>query len=335
MLLLILGAGASYDAIPTIPVQYHQQHQYRLPLANHLFDRRYHSYLENFEQGIPIIPYLQALPSGLTVEKALQQLQEETVFHKDRFSQLLAIKFYLQHLISELETRWTNAGNGVLNHWTLMDQVRSVLGDQPVITVTFNYDRIIDKVLERYGRRFETVEDYVRSNNYPLFKLHGSVNWGRRIESTKLFSGDWKKDLKQLIDDAESLMPSRHFVLVENVHTHAFAERGLYPAIAIPLESKTDYECPSDHISDLTQMLHDVDRVIIIGWRAADKPFVELISQIIKRDLIFFIVCGSEEDINETISNLNAVEINGTFHRDASGFTNATLARVFEKFLRS
>lgn len=45
--------------------------------------------------------------------------------------------------------------------------------------VTFNYDLCLDYALHHFGRAFDyCLDGAVKSNNSPLLKLHGSINWG-------------------------------------------------------------------------------------------------------------------------------------------------------------
>src|SRR5205823_9977424 len=46
------------------------------------------------------------------------------------------------------------------------------------------------------------------------------------------------------------------------------------PAIAVPLETKQSYECPPNHLEAMREWLPQVDRILIIGWRAAERHFL-------------------------------------------------------------
>ena len=74
MLMVVLGAGASYDSIPALwrkPV-----YESRPPLANELFEPREmfsNTMLQVGRSILPIVPLLQNLPVGRTVEQVLEE----------------------------------------------------------------------------------------------------------------------------------------------------------------------------------------------------------------------------------------------------------------------
>lgn len=51
--------------------------------------------------------------------------------------------------------------------------------------VTFNYDRLLERAVESLTRStINTIDDYLSIVRFALFKVHGSVDWGRVV--TKL-----------------------------------------------------------------------------------------------------------------------------------------------------
>ena len=112
MIMVIFGAGASYDAVPSRPAT---NAQYscaflpdRMPLANELFLDldRFTAWIRSFPQCKPIIPYLRSPTPGVTLEQVLQTLQEEGKTDPERQRQIAAIRFYLHGVIWECEDRW-------------------------------------------------------------------------------------------------------------------------------------------------------------------------------------------------------------------------------------
>lgn len=68
------------------------------------------------------------------------------------------------------------------------------------------------------------------------------------------------------------------------------------PALTIPTTSKDSFECPEDHVKVLTQVLRSVDRILTVGWRAAEANFLRLLSENLKRPVRLQVVAGGEED---------------------------------------
>jgi hypothetical protein len=337
MLLIVFGEGASYDAVPDYPPGPGMKDIPRLPLANDLFSsRRYASYMSRFQRCLPIIPYLQNQSSGITVERVLQGLQDEAVNYTERFNQLAALRYYLQLMISDNDEKWCGLAYGITNHLTMLDQIRSVQGDEQVCIVTFNYDRIIEIVLEKLGIKLGGIDDYVSNKRYIIVKLHGSVNWGREIGShiERVEEMPIWELVGVIIDHAHELdISSGEFQIVKEQPICRAADRALYPAIAIPLETKTGYECPPNHVDRLQTALADVDKIIIVGWRAADLPFAEMLAQRLKGDPRTFVVAESTNGAQESIDNLRRAGVPGRFTPAEYGFTQSVRNRDFELFL--
>ena len=91
MLLVIFGAGASYDSNPRRPPMEYGGLEFRPPLANELFDDRpfMSAMINSFERCQPVIPYLYKR-EGFSVERELQSLQEQASNNPVRHKQLAA-----------------------------------------------------------------------------------------------------------------------------------------------------------------------------------------------------------------------------------------------------
>src|SRR5882762_5438328 len=118
MLMVIFGAGASYDSVPTYPPPPVLTHphggdapnkHHRPPLANELFENRplFAQTIQLYPACEPIIPRLRAL-NGETVEAALQELQEKAEQYPRGHCQLAAVRYYLAHAISHTQELWAN-----------------------------------------------------------------------------------------------------------------------------------------------------------------------------------------------------------------------------------
>lgn len=178
MLLIVVGAGASFDSDPRRrangPATLEGN---RPPLADQLFDDRelFSQMLRQFPGCQPIIPYLHDR-NGRSIEEMLAILQDEKSAH--RASQLAAIRWYLRMMIGICTERWYAETYGVLNHKTLLDQIEH--HGRPydgVCIVTFNYDCLIERALESVNVTISDFNSYTRDDRYKLFKLHGSINW--------------------------------------------------------------------------------------------------------------------------------------------------------------
>lgn len=190
-LAIIFGAGASYDFLPTYPPGQPSStflNEFRLPLANQLFDDRkeFASIAGQLRRLVPIIPELRHRSSDKSVEQVLEELR--SIDEKDPYwphmqRELMAVRFYLQRAIWWSETAMVEQSAKVSNYSTLIRHIERLRRSQdPVALITFNYDTLIERALSLNFNdfTFKSMDEYVRHPNYKLFKLHGSVNWGTR-----------------------------------------------------------------------------------------------------------------------------------------------------------
>ena len=222
MILVIFGAGASYDSVPTRPPVPGLSHIPRLPLADGLFSDRklVADALSKFPDCLPIVPYLQSAPVGDTIEHTLEILANEAKTDPVRKRLMAAIRFYLHFMIWKCDSKWNNEvelAGGITNYITLLDQLRrSRQPDEPVCLVTFNYDRMIERALGSVGVAIETISQYIENDAFKLFKLHGSVHWAREVHTPgiDLRRNVWEVS-RDLIQRAEQLNISTRYRVVQ------------------------------------------------------------------------------------------------------------------------
>ena len=218
MLMVVFGAGASYDSVPAIPPGHEplqharpRYHSNRPPLAKELFDDRplFNEAVRNCQKCQPIIPYLQG--SSVQVEQELEKMQSVADQYPQRYRQLAAVRYYLHSMLLACVEKWNaEAPGGVTNYKTFLDQLEEFRDPQESIClVTFNYDTMLEDALSVLGVNIRTITDYTAGHRYKLIKLHGSVNWGRKLDTP--------------IENLETL--NRNFLFglpaIENIHASA------------------------------------------------------------------------------------------------------------------
>jgi hypothetical protein len=273
MLLIIFGAGASYDSWSDKALS---DRTGRIPLADDLFHTDYARFV--LKQMRPILPLLRRRPEGITVENRLEEFQGEVAQSPTRAQQLMAIRFYLSSMVAAVEEAWVKESGAVSNYRTLFDELNLLLPSDPVAFVTFNYDTLLERAIESDSpRRFTQVPDYsIPTEQWNLYKLHGSLGWFRRAETPE---PPPTRGLVSQRQGRESLITQAPSIVLTDEWTKSAATFGrlAVPAVAVPLESKQDFECPPDHIGHLKALLPKVDRILSIGWRATDEPFLNLL----------------------------------------------------------
>ncbi len=336
MLMVVFGAGASYDAVPSRPPGLHSL-KCRMPLANELFDDRpeFVRSMSAFPKCKPIIPYLQRNSS---VEDELQRLQAEAEEYPERYRQLTAVRYYLQHMLHQCEYQWSLEASGITNYITLLDQIqRWCKGRCPVCLVTFNYDTMLETALPTIGMEIRQLSDYINREEYKLIKVHGSINWVREIGTEiNTTSRDRNSIINEVIDRAPNLnITQRYQIFSDNPMPVIGNESVLIPALAIPVQDKGEFECPEDHLNALCKCIPQVTKLLTIGWRATEAHFLRLLSQGVQRDIRVMSVAGSAKGARETLTRLEQKGVKGQFIQTNGGFTDFVTRRDADGFLRS
>lgn len=282
MLMVIAGAGASFDSIP-FELPYEEARGYQLPLANDLFGVS-QPFLEIQAQ----YPALKQIWSRLhirrdanTVEDVLFELQKDALHNPARHEQLVAVRYYLQELIDTCEQRWYRGRPVPTNMIGLLDQIENERAKQPnrafPAFVTFNYDRLIEDSLSNRGFSFDSMDSYVAPKRPPLFKLHGSVNWVRSISRMQVTPRDGsRREVSKSMAESFSQLTRDQFGEIQMVRSisSVLSEHGAnLPAIAIPIKGKS-FECPEGHIQKLKEVLPQVRCILTVGWRGEEDHFL-------------------------------------------------------------
>jgi len=274
MLMVIFGAGASYDSVPRLPVG--TIDGARPPLAKGLFEATELAMeaMDTFFQCQAIIPDLQHHKES--VEQTLQRFQEEDC--PLRRQQLGAVRFYLQRLISRWQAAWQPHTRTGTNYQVLLSDLHLMRSpDEQVWLVTFNYDTLLEDALWRTLRLpMRGLGSYIGHEHYKVIKLHGLVDWAREVHS-HVESLTEKQLAWELIDRVDLNITQNYVMPVSSPPGRSGRECPLFPAIAIPVERKNDFECPAEHLQALTACLPQVSHLLIIGWRAAEQHFLTLL----------------------------------------------------------
>jgi SIR2-like domain len=346
MILVIFGAGASYDSVPSKPASLtklwgRQSLPNRPPLANDLFSdiEVVKDALKRFPECYPIVPYLQDIPANQTIENVLENLQSESEMDVVRKRQLAAVRYYLHLVIRDFEQRWLSVHNGITNFVTLLDQVRRAhRTEEPVCIVTFNYDCMIEDALRRsLDISITSMSHFIENPEYKLFKLHGSVNWGKKIKAPfdRVEQGRSVWDLiKELIREADKLELSSDFELVNEFPIAKLNVVPLFPAIAIPVVTKREYECPDEHLRCLKDLLPQTRTILSIGWRGMEKHFLKMLAESLagKPPIPACAVAGSAPGAKQVLIQLQDAGLSIKGRRYKMGFTEFVKDRLAERF---
>jgi hypothetical protein len=342
MLLVILGAGASYDSAPSRPTNdgNYSNLPNRPPLAKELFGNRpyFGQVMQRYQDCLDIAPRLRHLQDGVSIESVLQLYQSEAIEDPVRVQQLAAVRYYLQEILTVCPSQWIAESHDMFNHRTLLDDIRHWRKPgERVCFVTFNYDLIIDSALSHAGLRLTDLSKYI-SSDFMLIKLHGSVNWGRVVATPlpEAILRDPRLMALELIRQAGSINISQDYVMAGGNPPSSRDNRGIFPALAIPVESKLEFECPEDHVHALRSFIPDVTKILIIGWRATEQPFLDMLQKGLhdKRCQVM-VVNGSSEEGENAVNKIRELGFSCTYRVLLEGFTDFIRNNSGRAFLSS
>lgn len=340
MLLVIFGAGASYDSIPFLAGQNRPD---RPPLANELFDPRppMMRAWDHYPIVTPVVPRLQHLASGDSLESRLSDLAAEAPDYSRRYNLLAAMRYYLQEVIGDFDQEWYTQSKGVTNYAALIDRIerhKKTTGE--AVYVTFNYDTLLERAFGTFGRGIGAVQQYIDGQRPLLIKPHGSVTWGRVIDwhgNDLLDMGAPLNLAGSVVEKFQKLRVLNDFVWVNRRPPELMQQRfAVLPAIGVPLDSKTDFaECPVAHIQALQSALPKVTKLITVGWRANEKHFLELWHRHAGAEMRGLCVAKNLEEAAETAQRLSGAGLPGEFDAVDGGFTDFCKSATLDTFLES
>ncbi|WP_249011259.1 hypothetical protein [Conexibacter sp. DBS9H8] len=339
MLLVIFGAGASFDSadVPQMPVRPWLRPP---PLAKELADKRFNEIAAELPNCLPIIDRLRHRmadnPDAFSLETELAKLTEASIDSAERRQQLAAFQIYLHRVVAKASNEWMNATAGLTRYLTLLNYIYDwhCQTGMAVRLATFNYDLLLDAAAAGLVAdwRLYTFEDYISRSDFRLFKLHGSTSWSRvhhfNRHTRSVSAAMELAAANQLGEGLLTADPPREDALSSHDPDAGHTTYSVaLPAIAIPMEGKTTFECPEPHIAALRADLPEVTQLLIVGWRAAEPHAVELLAGSAPQEGLhpayaLGIVSGSEQDSEETLRNLNPVAARGRLaFTEAGGFS--------------
>jgi hypothetical protein len=341
MLMVIFGAGASYDSDSSRAIKSYGSLEHRPPLADELFAPRglFDEVLSKYPECHPIIPILRAVSATRSVEQMLEEFQTEItapVPYPERAVQLSAVRFYLREILALSGTNWTMACKGITNYVTLLDEIAR-WKNEDVLLVTFNYDAILEQALGKVtGKEPDSVDRYLSVGRFSLVKIHGSVTWARCLEGNILHTDPGLSPAQEMIRRGTTLQLSENFEYIGHSPGVEWLNRNKvmrYPSIAIPVQTKRQFECPISHLDRLKSALPSVKRVLVVGWRGMDAHFVELLREHLGGVRIQFI-CGGINFAREVAQRLLDAGVHLTADCREEGFSDYVTSRVGQDFLK-
>jgi hypothetical protein len=106
----------------------------------------------------------------------------------------------------------------------------------------------------------------------------------------------------------------------------------LFPAIAIPVETKLEFECPPDHLDCLRKHLGKITKVLTVGWAAQEQHFLKLLREHLTQEIRVEAVAGPEPQGEQVLDRIKGAGISLVAERPVAGFTEYVVSREAERF---
>jgi hypothetical protein len=341
MKLVILGAGASYDAFKW----YYDANlcrKWRPPLANEIFSGR-ETFRELYKKYPGALSASHSLSTQTDIEAYLQnQFEKAEEYNSVEIKkQLVNMRFFLQDLFFKISENLRNAGPSNLK--LLIDLIYdyTLRTKEDVLIVSFNYDLLLEYELANlygaYGGGFD-ISQYLHYK-IKLIKPHGSCNWSTVFKKTMSFmqsntvAGNlWTGNFT----DTELIKHLENIYLTDSPNNDSVeyggerVRRYKFPQIHIPMKGKDGFNMPKDQIDYLKDYLPKVDEILIVGWKGSEDHFNKTLQEhLVDRPIRIQVVNGYQKNgvMDSVFSNLkNHIKIN-----DCNIFNNNIPAGTFGK----
>jgi hypothetical protein len=276
-LVVVVGAGLSFACASH---RVNREANSQPPLVRHLFESRFAEILDRY-------PLAQAAGADIRRAIELADVNGQAVAIEDyirtRYKdaqaayarrKYLALPWYLQDLLHVVSERYTRDPDNL--HLLLS----RALEFPEVFFLTLNYDTILDRRLSDDSALTRLRHYVAPDRNWKLVKLHGSVNWGYRIDDPE-FDGSW------ITHPPDRLKPVSHDIEMRGVHgasldslRHDPDGTFYYPALSVPEGAADEFACPDVHLAYVRDSLRD-QRIhfLVLGYSALDQEVLNLLRE--------------------------------------------------------
>lgn len=281
-----------------------------------------------YDRFQPLLPHLE---NQENIEEVLEDFRVKAETDVECRRQLQAVQYYIRAVIKHCQEQWVGLTDGASNYKSLLNHVRD---RGPLCFVTFNYDTLLEAALAGLDFTIPSIDHYIRGP-YRLIKLHGSIDWVTWAAASSVPLSPHQQATEEDLIRAAPIVEENDSVIEKDGVTPTFHPSPYFhlPALAIPTLSKQKFVCPPQHVSALQKFIPQVTEIAVIGWRANERNFVEMLAGGLQNPVRIIAACGGEEAANETLRKLREADIKGDFEAAPGGFTDFVVSRRMEAFL--
>ena len=323
-LLVIVGAGASHDAAPSVAGDHQTP-----PLTKDLAYPSAHAMKlsERYKECQPLLAELRRAlkppsnPPGLaeestTIEDALRLYigRRETDPHISKH--VAAMRFYLRDLMWETAGFVHGHDGGVTNYTSLVARTYGWAAEHGshVCFVSFNYDPLLEWACEaHFGLEPDDLNSYTADPTASVLKPHGSVLWYWPYIYRNPAMAEYPRWAKA-IRAGEPKEPLATPIHAAGSPTDDASWGGEWlptlPALALPIAGKSTFVWPPEQREFIDGFRRGAfSRVLTIGWRAAEPHFLDLIRPKVANDARVLAITGGNQKVasNEAGAVLDAI----------------------------
>lgn len=331
MLMVILGAGASHGA--------GRSGGARLPLAKDLFDPGDRSVREAnalYPAATPIVARVRRAQEiggeDTDVEAELEAIFELGARQPDVREELIAMRFWLRHRISQAQGRVEHDEAHVTRYADLVNDLGDWAAEheQTVVFVTFNYDTLLDRALSAHSPAMHRVlaegspVPPQGADKWAIFRPHGSIDWTVMWE-IDTWVGVHTRTAGQLL--AQEALNGGNYSYSEGEDSWRISGAAGWaraPAISVPLLNKSEFAFPIQHRPALGEAITSTTHVLTIGWRGREKHFLGLLTGLPAETPIV------STDLTEEGAKNISMEIAAATNRRVVGFARASMESLTE-----
>jgi len=306
ILLLITGAGASYDILPK-GVNVSSDPDFRPPLTASLFSGENDSQRLRLNEH-PIANFLgqkfhkEVMNNPqVQLESFLMNLRNEKRHEINK--QYFSVPVYLFSLFSHCSDRYIRGRDSLPNnYYHLIDYLIHCERYNQIIWLNLNYDLFADSAIEYiFGCGLSNMNSYLNiSTNDGDTKLwyikpHGSIDWWYDLVNHQSLTLNDFVSQKIFTNFKDLLDPAKIYVArYKNISKEKTLEiHGKFPALSVPV-GKYEFIYP-DHKEAIKPMLKNVTEVLSIGFSALDNDILDLLGNELPTIKKIKIVNGSKD----------------------------------------
>lgn len=314
-LLLITGAGASFDVISGVPVVIDSR-----PLLTHeLFTPPITAGMTHFSSkclAMHPLAYQVATDFNSRFSKDIKAIQLEDYLSELKNSANIilkrgfwAIPIYFFELFYEISYSYLPAGPGFpSNYYSLITKLCGSKYKE-IIWLNLNYDLLADfAIIKAAKNNLDNFEEYLglsigRDLTIQYTKPHGSIDWfkimPRNLDYDNIKQNGVPDNFERIIT-GEIVKGKVH---ISKLRGRIEKENYWYPALTAPVANEKEFVY-QEHINLVTPILRETTSLLCIGFSAMDEDILKLIKKNILIVESLKIVNSNVTSGNEAYDNL-------------------------------